>query len=227
MLSLKKELKIRLRGARRVAILGIGSPLRGDDALGLFFIKELKLLFNPLRSQQAASGRKPPRVRGGFTKTTKPVPLKLFSCGTTPESCTGEIKKFKPSHIIIVDAFDMGKEVGSISIIDAKKKSANGSASLAMSLKCSQSANVSFSTHAMPLKILVDYLSHYLNPEIIFIGIQAKNTEFLPVGRQVGAKLSYEVNKSVKQIAHSIKESLMGISWKPKDEFMAVAGRRS
>lgn len=163
--SLKKELKIRLRGAKRVAILGIGSSLRGDDALGLFFIKGLKLLLK---------------------KATMPMPLKLFSCGVTPENYTGEIKKFKPSHIIIVDALDIGKEAGSISIIDAKKKS----------------ANVSFSTHGLPVRIFTDYLSRYLNLKIIFIGIQAKQVEF-------GTGLSYEVNKSVNQVASFIKEGLI------------------
>jgi hydrogenase 3 maturation protease len=165
MLSLKRELKIRLKGAKRVAILGIGSPLRGDDALGLVLIEELKALLR---------------------KVKLPMPLKLFSCGVTPENYTGEIKKFKPGHIIIVDALDMNKEAGSISIIDAKK----------------ESVNVSFSTHALPIRIFTDYLSHYLDCRIIFIGIQAKTVEF-------GAHLSYEANKSVKQVTRLIEGNLI------------------
>jgi hydrogenase 3 maturation protease len=165
MFSIKKELKFRLRGAERVAILGIGSTLRGDDALGFVLIEELKVLVNNAKSN---------------------LSVKLFSCGVMPENYTGEVKKFNPSHIIIVDAIDLGKESGSMHIIDAKNKSANSS----------------FSTHRLSMNIITDYLSHYLNSQIIFIGIQVKAVEF-------GGNLSYKVNKSVKQVAHLIKESLL------------------
>ncbi len=165
MFSLKRELKIRLKGAKKVVILGIGSPLRGDDALGLAVIKELK------RSLMKQKNR---------------VPLKLFACGVVPENYTGEIKRFKPSHILMVDAVDTGKAAGRISIIDAKDKS----------------TNASFSTHRLPLEVFSDYLFHSLDCRIIFIGIQAEAAEF-------GTHLSYDANKSVKQAARLIAESLI------------------
>ncbi len=165
MLPLKRELKIRLKGAKRVAILGIGSPLRGDDALGLVIIKELKK---------------------SLSKQKKRMPLKLFSCGITPENYTGEIKKFKPSHILIVDAIDMGKVEGRINIIDARKKS----------------ANVSFSTHGLPIKMLMDYLTQSLGCRIVSIGIQPKSIEF-------GLSISSKVNKAIKKISNLIIENII------------------
>lgn len=165
MFPLKKELKNWLKGAKRVAILGIGSPLRRDDALGLVLIKELK---KSLRKQK------------------KRMPLKLFSCGVTPENYTGEIKRFKPSHILIVDALDMAKEAGEVSIIDAKK----------------QSANVSFSTHGMPLKMLIDYLIQSLGCRIVSIGIQPKSIE-------LGLSISNKVNKTIKKISTLIIENMI------------------
>ena len=164
MQPLKKELKVRVKGAKRIAVLGIGSPLRGDDVLGLLIIEELKK---------------------ALIKVKKTLPLKLFSCGSIPENYTGEIKKFKPSHFLIVDAVDTGKKAGKISIIDAKKRS----------------ADVSFSTHRLPIKMLIDYLSHYLDCQIISIGIQPKSIEF-------GIPLSKEVEKNIKKVSFLIKEVL-------------------
>jgi hydrogenase 3 maturation protease len=165
MLSLKRELKKNLDGAKRVAVLGIGSSLRGDDALGLAFIAELKASLKKERSR---------------------IPLKLFSCGVVPENYTGAVKRFKPSLIIIVDALDMAEEPGRISLIDGKKKS----------------SNVSFSTHGLPLNLLIDYLTRSLDCRIISFGIQPESVEF-------GSSLSKKVNRSVKKLSRLIMENLI------------------
>jgi len=114
------------------------------------------------------------------------MPLKLFSCGVTPENYTGEIKRFKPSHILIVDALDMAKEAGEISIIDAKKKS----------------VNVSFSTHGLPIKMLMDYLTQSLGCRIVSIGIQPESIEF-------GLPVSDKAAKAIKNISHLIIENIV------------------
>ncbi len=164
MLSLKRELKIRLKDAKRVAILGIGSALRGDDALGLVLIEELK-----------KSSR----------KTKLRLPFKLISCGSVPENYTGEIKKFKPSHILIIDAASMGRRPGRVSILNPER----------------ESLNVSFSTHHLPVKMLIDYLVYSLNCEVIPIIIQPKTIEFaLP--------LSEEAGKAVREVSALIVEAL-------------------
>ena len=167
MLPLKKELRVRFKGAKRAAILGIGSPLRGDDALGLVLIEELR------KSLKGAKRR---------------IRVKLFSCQTAPENFTGEIKKFKPDIILIIDALDMGKKAGRMSALDAKAKS----------------VNVSFSTHGLPIKMFIDYLHHALSCRVITIGIQPKSLEF-------GAVLSKDVKKSIGKLSTLLKEIL---SWR-------------
>lgn len=160
----KRELAARLKGARRLAIVGIGSSVRGDDAAGLRVIE---------------------RLRATLRKTKQPLPIKLFSCATTPENHTGEIKKFNPSHIIIVDAADMGKAAGSLRLIEPQV----------------EKANVSFSTHSLSIELLVNYLSHFLDCQILIMGIQPTSVEF-------GAPLSAAVGKAVTGAARLISGSL-------------------
>jgi hydrogenase 3 maturation protease len=165
MLSLKKELQKSLKNAKRLAVLGIGSSLRGDDGAGLIFIKELKASLKKDRSR---------------------IPVRIFSCGTVPENFTGVIKKFKPDLIIIVDALDTAEEAGRISVIEWEKKS----------------SNVSFSTHGLPLRMFVEYLTRSLECVIISIGIQPESGGF-------GLPISGKVNKSVKKLSDLISESVM------------------
>lgn len=164
MLSLKKNLESSLKNAKRIAILGIGSSLKGDDASGLLLLRNLKVLFK---------------------KKKKNLPIKLFSCGTTPENHTGSIKQFNPSHIIIIDAANFGKRPGSVRIIDPEEKN----------------LNVSFSSHGLPLQILIDYLVYFLNCQILLIGIQPESIEF-------GDPLSEAVKKTTTQLAELIMKSL-------------------
>jgi hydrogenase 3 maturation protease len=163
-----------------VAILGIGSSLRGDDALGLYAIQELKVLLRKIKL---------------------PMPVKLFSCGTTPENYTGEIKKFNPTHIVIVDAATMGKEAGKISILNPEE----------------ESFDTSFSTHRLPIKMLINYLAYFLNCRIIPVIIQPKSVEFgtsTLIKRQGGHRrsidllLSGEVEKAIKKISYAILDVL-------------------
>ena len=81
--NLEKFLKNRLKEASRVAILAIGSEFRGDDAAGLLVAENLKKLLK-------VSSRK----------------FKVFIGATAPENLTGDIKRFNPSHILLVDSID-------------------------------------------------------------------------------------------------------------------------
>jgi len=160
---LRTQLQKNLKGAGRIAILGIGSSLRGDDVAGL-------LVIDRLRAARRTAKKRPP--------------LKLFSCETTPENFTGEIKRFKPTHIVIVDAVDMGKGAGSVRIIGPEK----------------ESTNASFSTHGLPIKIFIDYLCRSFSCRIITIGIQPESIEF-------GSLLSTRVSKTIKQVSGIIMDS--------------------
>ena len=139
--SLKKELAHRLKGAKRVAVLGVGSELRGDDIAGILVLESLK------KNKKA--------YRRG-------VKLETFEGSTAPENVTGEIRTFKPTHIIIVDSADIGEKPGSVLLLRADEVG----------------RGISFSTHKIPPKILIDYFAHTMKSEIVIIGIQPKSIGF-------------------------------------------------
>ena len=87
MQSLTTELKNRLKAAKRIAVLGVGSELRGDDVAGML-------------------------VAGAVQKKSKKI--RVFLGATAPENLTGEIIKFKPTHLIIVDTADIKEKPGTI-----------------------------------------------------------------------------------------------------------------
>jgi len=89
------ELKTRLEGFTKVAVIGIGSEIREDDGVGVHIIKKLKL-------------------------EIKNEKIELLEGGTTPENLSGVLRKLKPSHILFIDAAPMGKSPGTVSLIDTK-----------------------------------------------------------------------------------------------------------
>lgn len=158
MQSLETILKKKLKDAEKVALIGIGSELRGDDAAGILVAEELQKL-----------------------KISK---LKVFFGGTAPENLTGEIIKYKPTHIIIIDSADTGKDPGSVLLISSEEV-----------------GGISFSSHMMPIKMMADYLLRSIKCEIMVIGIQPETLEF-------GSSVSKEVEKSVKKISDIIRKAL-------------------
>jgi len=161
--SLEKFLKNRLKDASKVAILAIGSEFRGDDAAGLFVAENLKkLLKNRI-------GRK----------------LKIFIGATAPENLTGDIKRFKPSHILLVDSVNFKDKPGSIVVLSP----------------LDIGDGVSFSTHKMPAKVLMQYFLNSFSCDPILIGIQPASIDF-------GKKPSKEVVSSAKEAASAIAKSV-------------------
>ncbi len=132
-------LRARLRQMHRLAIVGIGSDLRGDDAAGLLVLHHLRAA-----------------LVGHRTNT-----IRLFNGGTAPENMTGAITRFMPSHILLVDAADLGQKPGTLQLIAPENIS-----------------GVSFSTHVLPLNILTAYLQRALPCQAIIIGIQPGLTGF-------------------------------------------------
>lgn len=158
MQNLKTTLKKKLKDAGKIAVLGIGSFLRSDDAAGLLVAEELKKI--------------------------KHSKLKVFFGATAPENLTGEIIKYNPTHIIIIDCADVDQKPGFILLIDPEEV-----------------GGISFSSHMLPVKMMVDYLIESLKCEVIIIGIQPKILAF-------GETVSEEVKKSVKQISDAIGQIL-------------------
>lgn len=96
MKKLAAVLKQKLNGAQRIAVLGIGSDLRGDDTAGI------------LTAEQINKSKLSPKI-------------KVLIGATAPENLTSEIKQFNPSHLIIIDAADTNAPPGQITIIDPDK----------------------------------------------------------------------------------------------------------
>jgi hydrogenase 3 maturation protease len=153
--QLTSLLKKSLEGAQRISILGVGSELRGDDIAGMLVARELQ--------DRCATGNDTEHVQVLFGETA-------------PENLTGEIKKFQPTHLIIVDAADTSAAAGTISIINPDNV-----------------GGISFSTHMMPLKLMVDYLNQSFPCTVIIIGIQPKHLSF-------GHEPSREVTQAVEEI---------------------------
>jgi hydrogenase 3 maturation protease len=79
-------------GSPRLAIVGIGNELNGDDAAG-------SLVARSLREKKCNWGIYCPLV---------------IDAGVAPENMTGEIREFKPGLIVFIDAADMGEAPGTV-----------------------------------------------------------------------------------------------------------------
>ena len=163
MSNLKTLLKNKFIGARKVVVLGVGSTLRGDDAAGMLVAEEIEKY-----RKKANQGRR----------------LKVLFGETAPENFTGDIRRFDPTHLVIVDCAEFKKKPGSVVLLNPQ--SIQG---------------ISFSTHSLPLKIMTDYLLIDLECEIIIIGIQPKDVHF-------GVPRSAQILKAVKDVSKAVKETL-------------------
>ncbi len=163
MRSLEAILGERLRSAERVAVLAIGSTLRGDDAAGMLAGDALVKLAGPAAEER----------------------LSVFLGGTAPENLTGAIKAFGPTHLVIVDAADMGCEPGHAALIE------EGAAGL----------NTSASTHGLPVTMLAEYLRSFTGCEVVIVGIQ-------PGGREFGQEPSERVRAAAERVAAAIAAAM-------------------
>lgn len=78
----------------RVAVVGIGHELNGDDAAGIAVARELLPLL-------AAADR-----------------LLVIDAGPAPENTTGSLRAFRPDLVLLVDAAQMNEEPGAVLWLD-------------------------------------------------------------------------------------------------------------
>ena len=83
-----------------------------------------------------------------------------IDCFTVPENYTGEVKRLQPNHVVIVDAADMDLPPGSIRVILRDRI-----------------GTATFSTHAMPLSVFIDYIQETTEAAVTLIGIQPHSFE--------------------------------------------------
>lgn len=140
-----------LAGFSKLAIIGVGNELRKDDAVGITLTEQLQKVFNN------------PKVQ-------------VMSGGTTPENLTGPLRKWQPSHILLIDAAQLGLSPGDWQLVEADKITGTG-----------------FSTHTFSLKELANYLRSTIKAKVLVLGIEPKETGF-------GEGLSPEVKQTVAEL---------------------------
>lgn len=128
-MSLDADLARELRGARLVAVVGVGDELEPHDRDGL-------------RAARDVDALRLPRVR-------------VVEGGAMPENVTGTLRRLAPSHVVLVDAARMGRPPGEAVLLDAARATGQR-----------------FSTHAMPLSTLADYLRDELGARVLLVGIE-------------------------------------------------------
>jgi hydrogenase 3 maturation protease len=161
--TLKALLATRLKNAKKTAILAVGSSLRGDDAAGLLVARYLNQSL--------------PKTKGKRS-------FKVFIGETAPENFTGEIRRFEPSHILIVDCAEFADKPGAVKLMTPQ-----------------ETHGVTFSTHSLPPRVMAQYLSDSFPCEIMIIGIQPKSLKF-------NESPSKEVRASCRKVAQSIRDAL-------------------
>jgi len=158
-MDVRDYLRKNIEPGQRIALLGIGSTLRSDDAAGMFFIERIRELVQQDRMLPIAGS-------------------------TAPENFTGVIKEFVPDKLFIIDAAHMGIKPGEARVVPA-----------------SDIAGVSFSTHMLPLPVMLKYLEAEVGCEVVFIGIQPKCTE-------QGLFMSEEVKRGTERLVEDFYDAL-------------------
>ena len=87
--------------------------------------------------------------------------VRVFFAGTMPESMTGPLRKFHPDHVLLLDSADMDTPPGTIAIIEPERIPAGY-----------------FSTHALPLSAVMEFLENDSGTKVTLIGIQPGVTRY-------------------------------------------------
>jgi hydrogenase 3 maturation protease len=152
-----------LAGATRIAVLGVGSELRADDVVGLLVARRIAEAFPGSPSVLAIEG------------------------ATAPENFTGQILRFAPSHLVVVDCADLGEAPGSARIFPP-----------------SEISGASSNTHTLPLKIIVDYLNSSHPCQTIVVGIAPRSLAFL-------GEVAPEVEAAAQRIAAELSAAVRSV----------------
>ena len=156
-LLLKQLTNNRVKPAR-IALLGVGNPLRSDDAAGA-------LVARALSECECAQDTDH---------------FLVIEAGHAPENTTGELRRFAPDLVLMIDAADLGEEPGTIQWVPAEAID-----------------GMSASTHSLPLSMLAHYLTLELNCTVTLLGIQPGSNE---VEEQVSPEVLQAVQEVVKEL---------------------------
>ncbi len=146
------------RHGTRIVLMGIGNELRHDDGAAQKVIEQL----NDCADET----------------------ILAVDCQDVPENFTSYVKRFKPTHIILIDAVDFGANPGDFEIFEIQ-----------------DIESVGVTTHKASLAVMASYLHRETFARIFIIGIQPANSSF-------GIGLSPDVKKAVNSIVRSLRTVL-------------------
>lgn len=112
--------------------------------------------------------------------------LLLISGGPAPENFSGLIRAFAPELLVVVDAAFLELPAGSIQLLPEEA-----------------AAGLSFSTHMLPLPMLLSYLRLACDCQTCLVGIQPATTE-------QGLGMSPRVQQGVELLTQMFEEALSG-----------------
>lgn len=141
-----------------------------------------------MRSDDAA-GVLVARALAGREWAMDPDRFLILDAGHAPENRTGELRRFAPDVVIIIDAADIGETPGTVQLIP--EQSIDG---------------MSASTHSLPLSMLARYLKLEMNCEVMFLGIQPDSTE---PGEIVSERVMQAMEEIVPELHTLIREYLV------------------
>jgi len=93
--SVQKKLEKWFLKAERVAVAGVGNPIRMDDFVGVKVVQDLQ-------------GRVSEKIY-------------LIECETVPENFMPQIIDFNPTHVLLVDAALLGSKPGSYKLVEPER----------------------------------------------------------------------------------------------------------
>jgi len=135
---------------------------------------------NPLRKDDSVGMRIVGNLRNKVSKA-----VYLVECETVPESFIKPIEEFKPTHILIIDAALLNLQPGSSKLIEPSQLA----------------ERIAISTHALPLRILCEYLERTTEAKIAILAIQPKDASF-------GEGLTAELEKTANRLTNLLSEIL-------------------
>lgn len=137
-------------------VFTVGAVLRGDDAAGPMLAKMLEQ--NPIPGWTCIDG------------------------GQTPEDDLAVIRRMQPDVLLLVDAAQMGREPGTIAVVDERDVV----------------SDLLITTHSLPITFLLEDLKKSCK-QVVFLGIQPAQLEFME-------PLTPEVLRSVERIYKFLKQ---------------------
>jgi hydrogenase 3 maturation protease len=178
----KQRLSEVLRESRRLAFVGVGQDLRGDDAAGILLVRRLQ----QRAAEDVDSTDSPEKENPPLSPRKQKVILErsaerlYFEAGSLPEASAGPLRRFGPDFVIFLDAAQMGEGPGTVGWIEP-----------------GQIDDGSASTHTFPMGGFAEYLSTELGCRVAVLGIQPEQMEF-------DAPATEQVLRAIEEIAARI-----------------------